>query len=204
MDKGESRKTSELLQKMVDDHQEKDTISIGDLKNSLHERGFGVLTAIAALPLCVPLPLPPGWTTIVAMPLIVLSLQMIWGRNSPWLPGCLTRRKVKRTTLAMMVEKSTPMLRRVELLLRPRITRIHIDHWQKIVGSLMFIFSCAALPPIPLVHVFLGAGIVLMSLGLLARDGIMIVIGGITSAAGMVLVGLAIFFGEKIVEKVFG
>lgn len=81
--------TSDLLQLVVVQNIN-DKLSIGEIKNMLHERGFGVLLVIAAIPICLPIPAPPGFTTVFSLPLIIFSLQMICGMRSPWLPRWLT------------------------------------------------------------------------------------------------------------------
>lgn len=62
--------TSELLENMVVVYRS-DTLSVGEIKNALHERGFGVLLAISALPMCLPVPVPPGYTTLFSIPLFI-------------------------------------------------------------------------------------------------------------------------------------
>ncbi|MCO6434081.1 exopolysaccharide biosynthesis protein, partial [Nitrosomonas nitrosa] len=79
------RNTSELLLQVVV-QSTNDKMSVTEIKNSLHERGFGILLAIAALPICLPIPVPPGYTTFFSIPLFIFSVQMIWGMKSPWLP----------------------------------------------------------------------------------------------------------------------
>ena len=56
------RNTSGLLLQVVV-QSTNDKMSVTEIKNSLHERGFGILLAIAALPMCLPVPVPSGYTT---------------------------------------------------------------------------------------------------------------------------------------------
>ncbi len=178
--------TSALLEKVVDHHQH-DTISIGEIKNAMHERGFGVLMAIAALPLCLPIPAPPGYTTFFSIPLFLFSLQMIWGRDSPWIPKWIARRQIKRKTLAHLVEKAAPMLRKIERLLRARLYFASSATGERLIGIVAFICSLSIAVPLPLTNLPPGYGILIMSLGLLGKDGVTILIG---MAVGLLGVGI--------------
>jgi len=198
----EKRCTSELLE-MVVANNNKDTITIGEIKHALHERGFGVLMAIAALPLCLPLPVPPGYTTLFSIPLFILSVQMIWGLDAPWLPKWLERKEIKRNSLAKLVEKSNPWLRRIEKLLRPRMNYFSPPTWEKIIGVTTFIFSVSIALPLPLTNFLPGWGILFMSLGLLSKDGLMILIGIVTGLAGILITILIIIGGVELVKDVF-
>ncbi|HNO74427.1 MAG TPA: exopolysaccharide biosynthesis protein [Nitrosomonas mobilis] len=187
--------TSELLQLIVvKNHNE--LISVGEIKNSLHERGFGVLLAIAALPLCLPIPVPPGYSTFFSIPLFIFSVQMMWGMSSPWIPQWLAVKQIKKVNLDRMVQKATPWLRKIESYLHPRLTYISTRAWERIIGIFAFIFSLSIALPIPLTNFPPGWGILIMSLGLLSKDGLTIIAGMIvgTVGVGITLVVLALLW----------
>jgi hypothetical protein len=189
------RNTSELLQLIVVQNTN-ETISVDQIKNSLHERGFGVLLAIAALPLCLPIPVPPGYTTFFSIPLFIFSVQMMWGMKAPWIPKWLAEKQIQKANLEKLVEKATPWLRKIESYLHPRLTYISVHAWERIIGIFAFIFSVSIALPIPLTNFPPGWGILIMSLGLLSKDGLTIIIGMIvgTIGVGITLVILALLW----------
>lgn len=178
------RSTSELLENVVVVYRS-DTITVGEIKNSLHERGFGVLLAIAALPLCLPIPVPPGYTTLFSIPLFIFSIQMIIGMQAPWLPAWIEKKEIKRTSLEKMVIKANPWLKKIEKRLQPRLTYISVHTWERIIGIFAFVFALSISLPIPLTNFPPGWGILIMSLGLLSKDGITILIGMIVGTIGV-------------------
>jgi hypothetical protein len=178
------RSTSELLENVVVVYRS-DTITVGEIKNSLHERGFGVLLAIAALPLCLPVPVPPGYTTLFSIPLFIFSIQMIIGMQAPWLPAWIEKKEIKRTSLEKMVIKANPWLKKIEKRLQPRLTYISVHTWERIIGIFAFVFAVSISLPIPLTNFPPGWGILIMSLGLLSKDGITILIGMIVGTIGV-------------------
>ena len=178
------RSTSELLENVVVVYRS-ESITIGEIKNSLHERGFGVLLAIAALPLCLPVPVPPGYTTLFSIPLFIFSVQMIIGMRAPWLPVWIEKKEIKRASLEKLVIKANPWLRKIEKRLQPSLTYISVHTWERIIGIFAFVFALSISLPIPLTNFPPGWGILIMSLGLLSKDGITILIGMIVGTIGV-------------------
>lgn len=176
--------TSELLENMVVVYRS-DTLSVGEIKNALHERGFGVLLAISALPMCLPVPVPPGYTTLFSIPLFIFSIQMIIGMRVPWLPEWIEKKEIKRASLEKLVVKAGPWLKKIEKHLQPRLTYISIHTWERIIGIFAFVFSISIALPIPLTNFPPGWGILIMSLGLLSRDGITILVGMVVGTIGI-------------------
>lgn len=189
------RNTSELLQLVVVQNAN-DKMSVGEIKSSLHERGFGVLLAIAALPICLPIPVPPGYTTFFSIPLFIFSVQMMWGMKSPWLPKWITKKEISKKTLHKLIQKATPWLRKIESYLHPRLTYISVHAWERIIGIFAFIFTISISLPIPLTNFPPGWGILIMSLGLLNKDGLTIIVGMIvgTIGVGITLIILALIW----------
>ncbi|MCO6435142.1 exopolysaccharide biosynthesis protein, partial [Nitrosomonas nitrosa] len=141
--------------------------------------------AIAALPICLPIPVPPGYTTFFSIPLFIFSVQMIWGMKSPWLPEWIGKKEISRKSLEKMIEKATPWLRKIESYLHPRLTYISVHAWERIIGIFAFIFTISISLPIPLTNFPPGWGILIMSLGLLNKDGLTIIVGMIVGTIGV-------------------
>lgn len=207
MNKKNHRSASDVLEGVVKDN-DADYISFQEIKMALHERGFGLLMLFFALPLSIPLPVPPGLTAIPALPLILFSIQMLRGMDSPWLPKWVGNKKIKRETLALIVEKTAPHLKKAEKLLRPRFSFASSEAGEKIVGFFALLFSLSILIPLPLTNFIPAIGILLMSLGLLSKDGIPIAIGIIVGSMGIALTTLIIIMGKHaamgIIHGVFG
>jgi len=167
-------KTSKILSDIAENELQEKT-NIGRIKRNLHERGFGVLMAIFCLPLILPIPAPPGYTTLFSIPLFILSVQMIWGAESPWLPKWITKIEVKTTTLRKLTGKAIPLLKWIEKFLHPRLS-------------------------------FAAFGILVMSLGLLGKDGVVIIIGKIIGIIGLMITSVilyGIYFGStKLMETI--
>jgi hypothetical protein len=189
---------SDILRTVID-HNTAEHISFAEIKTALHERGFGLLMVIFALPVSLPLPIPPGLTSLPAIPLLILAVQMVIGMDSPWIPKLIGNRKIKHTTLVTIIEKAAPFLKKIETLLKPRLSFVSSRHGEKIIGLFAAIFSISIMIPVPFTHMVPALGILVMSLGLLSRDGLTIIIGTLIGSVGIAISTVVIFAGKKAV-----
>lgn len=201
--KRSERASSEILEEAVETYNS-DDVTLEEVFYSLHERGFGLLLMILVLPNCVPIPVPPGVSTILAIPLLFLSLQMIWGYEYPWLPKWLKRKKLRRTFLANMIGKAAPKLKKIEKILRPRLSIASSETGEKIIGLFTLIFAISIAVPLPLTNFLPGVGILIMALGLLGRDGIVILIGAFIGAMGCLFTIAILLLGFQAVSSMLG
>lgn len=178
--------TSEYLAQVISE-QKNASITVGEIKNALHERGFGIVMAIAAIPICLPIPAPPGYTTLFSIPLFIFSLQMIFGMRSPWLPDWLERKSIEKSTLEKVLAKADPWFKKIEKYMRPRLTNISARIWEKFIGLFAFVFAISIAIPLPLTNFLPGMGTLVMSLGLVNRDGITILAGMLIGTVGIVI-----------------
>lgn len=188
-----------MLEETVDNHAA-DDISLGELMAVLQERGFGLLMLVLVLPNCVPIPVPPGVSTIFSLPLLFLAAQMLVAHPVPWLPAWLRQKTIKRSTLALMVGKIAPRLKIAEKLLRPRLSFFDTDAGERVIGFFWMLFALSIAVPLPMTNFVPGIGILLMSLGLLNRDGLFILLGIIVGSLGCAFTVTILVFGVKIAK----
>jgi len=156
----------------------------------LRDRAWGgLLLVFAAINL---LPLPPGVTTVTGIPLLVITAQMAWGKARPWFPKKLDKRGIARAQLAKLSEKLAPWERRVERIFKPRLCSLTGHRAARVIGAISFLLSVIVWLPIPLGNHVPAAAITLFALSLIYRDGVLAILGGITTAAGIALVSLTV------------
>ncbi|AHX11157.1 exopolysaccharide synthesis, ExoD family protein [Neorickettsia helminthoeca str. Oregon] len=199
MDK-ERQSTSDVLESVVVQGV-RDTITLFEIKRILHERGFALLLLLFSLPLSIPLPVPPGYTTILSLPILFFSIQITLGCDSPWLPKFLENKAIKRKSLAFLIEKTVPILRKVEKFTRPRFPVLNNAFGEKIYGIISFICAVSIAIPLPLTNFIPAGGIALMSLGMLNKDGVISILGIVVSFTGIFISTLVIILGHKVVVE---
>ena len=179
--------------------------TLGHFIDSLHERGFGILIFLFALPMAIPLPVPPGVNLVFSTPLLFLTAQQIYGAKVPWLPEFVRRKKTSKQSLTMTIEKAEPWLRRMSVLIRPRLGFMTHGAVSYLIGLFGFLFALCVSVPVPLTNTVPSMAIAFMAVGILMRDGIAIIGGMILGSVWItLLLTLGISGFKALIDFLFG
>lgn len=189
---------SKRLSQLADDA-EGPSVTLNWILGQLHERAFGLFLLVLALPCCIPFLY--GIPQIVALPLMFVSAQILIGRTSPWLPMRLGAREVTKAGLHDLANRARPWLEKIEALSRPRLGMLTHPPLDRIVGVALVVFSASILVPLPGTNTVPGFAVVLVSMGLLQRDGVLVLIG---SLLGTVWIATLIFAGATLASLIKG
>lgn len=172
--------------------------SIGEILEAFHERGFGVVLFVFALPMALPVPVPPGINIILALPLLLMTLQQTLGRHTIWLPDRLKRKNFSTQSLQSILVRALPWVKRMENLTRPRMGYITAPHFSWAIGAFGALFSLSICVPIPLSNTVPSLAIAVMAIGVLMRDGLAVLCGMILGSTWLAcLVSVLIFIGSE-------
>jgi len=177
-----------------------DRMAIADLIAAMDGAGFGLAIMIFAFGVAIPLP-PPA-PSIISIPLVVFSIQMMQGLASPKLPRRFSNLTIKRSVLATLMRKAFPYVNKVEKILRPRFHFMISATAERIVGFFIFLFSVFILLPIPLSNFIPGIGILIISFGLIGKDGLAVLIGIIVGVLGIVISMATVLLGVEALHYV--
>jgi hypothetical protein len=183
---------SQLLNKLAANSRASSHISIKQIKLMMHEQGFCLLMIMFAIPCILPI---PGISVIAGIPLIFFATQMLMGFDSPWLPKWVCNKNIDTANLEKIINKSTPYLQKIEFFSKPRFLIFSTKMGEKLVGLISLIFAIYITLPVIFGNTLPSLGITVMSLGLLNRDGIMIIFGTITGVLGVLLASMVIVTG---------
>lgn len=172
-----------------------DTVTLEWIMTQLHERAFGLFLLILALPCCIPLLW--GIPQIVALPLMFVSAQICLGRRKPWLPAKLAAREISAAGLESLATRSGPWLRRIEAFSVPRLSQLTRAPVDRFVGIALVLFSASILVPLPGTNTVPGIAIVIAAMGLLQRDGVLIILG---TLLGTIWIATLLFAGATVVS----
>lgn len=176
---------SELLSQVAED-ESRERVSTGDLLAMAGDRAFGALIFVFALPNLVPT--PPGTSAILGLPLIILSFQLLYGRRTPWLPKAIAVRSIARADLASVVRRTAPVLKRIERVLKPRLSWLVTAFSERLLALLMLILSVILFLPIPLGNIFPAAAMCIIALALIEHDGLAALFGVLIGAGSVLIV----------------
>jgi len=171
------------------------TARLGEILDRLDERAFGLMLLLLALPCCLPFVylLPQ----IVALPMLALAGQLALGRDHPWLPGRLARRAAPVDMLKGVVRRAGKYVGWGERAARPRLDAVFSPVGMRIVGVAMLPCAASILVPLPSTNTVPGIGVAMAALGLIERDGLLVLFG---LAVGLAWVALLVFLGAEAVQ----
>ena len=164
-------------------------ISLGNVLDAFGDRAFGALMLVFAAPNM--LPLPPGMSAVLGAPLLFVTAQLMLGRPTLWMPGFICRQTIPRDFFALLTTKLSPILRRAERILRPRLTLLLHPVPERIVGAACLLLAIILFLPIPFGNIPPAWAIAAFALGILERDGLATVVGWLATI-GSILILVAV------------
>ena len=154
------------------------------------EKSFAV--TILLLMFVPALPLPTGGISHVFEAItVVLAAQMLLGRRTIWLPERWQERELGPMTTAKAIPFVIRWIRRVERLSRPRGARLFEQGWMlRLLGLLLIGLALAAAlaPPFSGLDTLPSLGAVAVALSIILEDVVVLAIGGVVGAGGVVLI----------------
>ena len=177
------------------DNKAEATAKLGDVVDRLDERAFGFLLLMLALPCCLPFVyvLPQ----IVALPMLALAGQLAAGRRHPWLPAGLSNRTFSVSAFERVLNRSAKYIGWVESIAKPRWRPVTGHKGAQIVGALLLLPTASILVPLPSTNTVPGIGVAVASVGLIERDGVLVVLGLLIGFTWIALLIVAVFAGVE-------
>jgi hypothetical protein len=199
-DPARPRKLSEELALILREF-EVETVTLREVIGLLHGRGYLLLVMFLSLPFCTPIPLP-GLSTPLGFVITLIGARLALAEN-PWLPARLLDLHLPPAVFARVFAWTRRIVLGFERLLRPRLLwvtaspRLRQLHAVPIViCGLMLLLPL----PVPLSNVIPAWGILLISGGLLERDGRFILAGYVATAGTIAFFAAIGIFGVGAVE----
>jgi hypothetical protein len=179
-----SARTSQILLALASQPGER--LTVRDIMTVLKDRAFALLIVLLGLPNC--LPMPPPIPLVCGLLLALVAIQIVFGRQAPWLPGQLMNRSLARTDVERAVGRAMPAFRRLERISRPRMTFVDTPIAMRLMGAVILVLAIGLLFAPPFVgQIPLGLAVCLVGLGLVERDGLVVAAGLVIGSIGLTL-----------------
>ncbi|WP_340644864.1 exopolysaccharide biosynthesis protein [Phenylobacterium sp.] len=168
-------------------HRAAEKVTLGEIIDSFGRRAFAALLFVLAIPNL--LPLPPGSSTILGAPLLLIAPQMVIGFQTLWLPKVIDDRKLSRAELARVFDRLLPWLERVEQISRPRLVFMFGPVGDRLIGLICTLLSFVLILPIPLGNLLPALTIAVLAFSMVQRDGLLALAGyALAASSGALLV----------------
>lgn len=170
-------------------------VCVGYLVSAMGQRSFGTLLLVPSLLLVSPLSAIPGVSSVTGIVIALIAVQMLVGRDAVWLPRrinecCIDRRRFEKA-LAFLA----PIARFCDKLVWPRLSVLTYGPCSRfvaavcvLVGLLMPVFEM-----VPFASSILAAVVATFAFALVARDGVLVIVATVVTAAALYFAFSAVF-----------
>jgi len=179
--------TSVHLARMLDRAEAEAAVSIGWLMEQLGGRSFGFALLVMGV-----LGLLPGISTVAALMVVWLAVQMMLGQEAAVLPRLVARRSIAVERLARLIGIVAPWLAWVERLVQPRWPLL-FQTTERLTGIMMLLLGLSMLLPVPFSQIVPAPVIMLLALAYLEEDGIALVLALLAALAALSITGATIW-----------
>ncbi|MCY6380044.1 exopolysaccharide biosynthesis protein [Hoeflea prorocentri] len=189
---------SALLNRLADEAGPR--VTLRQLAEALDERSFGAFLLVFSIPNLIPL--PPGATLVLGLPLIVIAWQIVAGRNKIWLPERLANYSLEKKTLQKIVKRCDPWLKWMEAWVRPRHWPLRSDLTERLFGLYILFLAFIVVVPIPFGNWLPAFAIATIGLAHTEQDGNCLAVGSIIGIIATLLFSFVLFLTTAIFNSV--
>ena len=177
-------------------------VSLDQLDGALAERSFGAFLVLFAIPNLIPL--PPGATLVLGIPLILVSWQMMASRRKRvWLPERIAQFSMDGARFMALLDRILPWLRWIESAVRPRHWFLKTRRSERLLGAFAFLLSLVVFMPIPFGNWLPAFALAVIGLSDTERDGYGLIIGIITGVISILLAALVVVAAGALIALLF-
>jgi len=152
-------------------------ISLSNFIGRFGPESYLVLIFILISPNLIPFLCQFGIAEFTSGMVCLLSLQLMSGREIPWLPKRVADKEISCERIARVGNKLFPLLYKLDLLTRNRLSALSDIRTYRFYGFMFFVLSFLILLPLPFFNYAPAAVIMLSVMGLMSKDGFFLMLG---------------------------
>lgn len=179
-----SQPVKSVLEDAQDTTREQDDPDLKSLLEAFGDRSFGPVLLLLALIALSPIGGIPLVPSIIGGTIILFSVQMVFGRNHPWLPEALHKVSIPPDKLDAFVDKASGPLTLADKIFEKR-WQFFLTKASKLLTAIIVTALAALMVPlevIPFAVMGPAMAIAILAAALIARDGLVMAMGLVLSA----------------------
>lgn len=155
-------------------------VRVREVLELIGRRAYGPLLLIVGLIAISPATLIPGSTWALALLTLLIALQLMFHKRTPWMPKLALDIKLSEPQLEKFIKLARPTAGFLDRIVRPRLQFLADSPWVIAIAALCVLAALITFPLglIPIAPLAPGLAIVMFGLGLTARDGVLLGLGG--------------------------
>jgi hypothetical protein len=181
-------------------------MTVREMVKILHGRGLQFVVILLCLPFLAPVTIP-GISMPFGLAIAISGLRIAFGHR-PWLPEFILNHRISFPVLEKMVNFGCAIYEKVEKVIRSRLCVLLDGPGMGMMIGLAIALAGVFLslpipPPFPLTNTIPGFAIICLSLGLMERDGVLILCGYALTVIAAIYVGLIGVLGKAGVDHLW-
>ena len=156
---------------------ESERISLSNFIGRFGTESFLVLIFILIAPNLIPFFSQFGIAEFTSGMVCLLAIQLMIGRELPWLPHKVVSKEIPCEKVSIIGRKLFPLLYKLDLITKSRLMALSDARLNRVYGLMIFILAFLIILPLPFFNYAPAVVIMAMVLGLLSRDGFLLLIG---------------------------
>lgn len=167
----------DVMLHMLDRHDGRD-IQVSDMLQAMGDRGFGF--ALIAFGMLAAI-LPTGLCSIMSMPIILFSAQLLFGQSHPSIPARFNRRTFAADRVQAGLRKTEKWLRWLESFAKPRWSWFTGAFINRLAAFFCLTLALVIIVPGPFTNLPPGVAIALFGFAMAERDGLLMLLSFLAS-----------------------
>ncbi|NMH60080.1 exopolysaccharide biosynthesis protein [Alteromonas ponticola] len=153
--------------------------SIKDMVEAFENRGYGPLLLVPSLLAILPTGAIPGIPSACGITIFLITIQLVIGKDHPWLPAKLKNIEFERETLKKGVEKVKPYTQKIDKIFKPRLEFFIHPVAKRFIALICGLTALLFIPLelLPFAAALPASAVGFMGIGLSTKDGVMTSIG---------------------------
>jgi len=167
-------KTSEIIAEIIADFDRDGTMTIEELLTKMGHHGLALAILVLAISSVVA-GIIPGFSTLMAVPIIFMCVQIIMGKHVVWLPKKFRSKSLSPRVIHGSLNRSIGPLKKMEKYLKPRLIFLTDGLFKRLLAFTMLLLAVVLAMPIPGGNFLPSISIAIISLAILERDGLLVI-----------------------------
>ncbi|HLV29034.1 MAG TPA: exopolysaccharide biosynthesis protein [Burkholderiaceae bacterium] len=171
-----------------------ETVTLRELMAAIGEQGLLLLCALATLPFLIPVSIP-GVSTVFGAAIVLLAVAITLNRL-PWLPDRILDRRLDAAKLVPALHKGVKIVSRIDGWVRPRALAMTTGRMTMFNGCVLIFAGLLLMAPfglIPFSNTAPAIGILLLTIGMIQRDGVFVLLGYLGTVVTVIYFGVLLY-----------
>lgn len=180
--------------KLGKDMEQEDAVSLGAIVDALGPRSGGLMLALPALVIILPVSLIPGLSSLCALLALFAAFHIFRGHDDLWLPQRIRDISLSEKKAERIIDGAGRLAEKIDAFSRPRLEFLTkgLARQLAIAAAVILCLATLIFGFIPLLDIMLMAPVIFFGLGIRAGDGLLICAGWTLLATAGGVAGLLV------------